>query len=66
MKLETGQIACERCSAEGSPKELWCARVHLSEGPEGLRLAYGQTKESAEKKLLCDLDVVAQIVVKNL
>lgn len=51
MKLETGQIACERCSAEGSPRELWCARVHLSEGPEGLRLAYGSSEEIARVKL---------------
>lgn len=65
MKLEHGQIACERCSAEGSPRELWCARVHLSEGPDGLRHTYGPTKESAEQKLMKAIDVVAEVEVSE-
>ena len=56
MTLSIGEMHCERCSAEGSPRELWVARVHLSEGPEGLRFAYGTTLEAAEQKLQRLLD----------
>lgn len=63
MKLAMGEIKTERCSAEGSPKELWNARVQLSPGAEGLRHAYGTTKEIAEQKLMEQLDVVAEVEV---
>lgn len=61
MSLAIGEIKTERCSAEGSPKELWNARVQLSKGAEGLRHAYGPTREVAEQKLMAAIDVVAEV-----
>lgn len=61
MSLAIGEFAIERCSAEGSTVELWCARVHLSPGADGLRIAYGTSEESAEQKLMKALDVVAEV-----
>lgn len=51
MKLELGEIAVERCSAPGSPKELHCARTRIADGPEGLRFAYDPDPEKAREKL---------------
>lgn len=60
-QLAIGQIHCERCSAAGSPSELWVARVHLGEGPKGLHFAYGTSQEAAEQKLMKAIDVVAEV-----
>lgn len=64
-QLAIGEIHSERCLAEGSPKELWVARMHLSEGPEGLRFAYGTSQEAAEQKLMKAIDVVAEVEVSE-